>query len=185
MKFTPGLVGGHCVGVDPYYLTYRAEQIGYHSQVILSGRRINDDMGRYVAENVVKLLIKNNVNVKHARVGILGFTFKEDCPDTRNTKVADIVNELGEYSIVPFVYDPVAEAAAVEHEYGIKLCLKDELRDLDAVVVAVSHNELKTLTEADIASMHRPDSRNKILVDIKGIFDRKEFLDKGYSYWRL
>ena len=99
--------------------------------------------------------------------------------------MADIVNELGEYSIVPFVYDPVAEAAAVEHEYGIKLCLKDELRDLDAVVVAVSHNELKTLTEADIASMHRPDSRNKILVDIKGIFDRKEFLDKGYSYWRL
>lgn len=185
MKFTPGLVGGHCVGVDPYYLTYRAEQIGYHSQVILSGRRINDDMGRYIAENVVKLLIKNNVNVKHARVGILGFTFKEDCPDTRNTKVADIVNELGEYSIVPFVYDPVAEAAAVDHEYGIKLCSREELHDLDAVVVAVSHNELKTLTEADIASMHRPDTQNKILVDIKGIFDRKEFLDKGYSYWRL
>lgn len=185
MKFTPGLVGGHCVGVDPYYLTYRAEQIGYHSQVILSGRRINDDMGRYIAENIVKLLIKNDVNVKQARVGILGFTFKEDCPDTRNTKVADIVNELGEYSIVPFVYDPVAEAAAVDHEYGIKLCSREELHDLDAVVVAVSHNELKTLTEADIASMHRPDTQNKILVDIKGIFDRKEFLDKGYSYWRL
>lgn len=185
LKFTPGLVGGHCVGVDPYYLTYRAEQIGYHSQVILSGRRINDDMGRYIAENVVKLLIKNNVNVKHARVGILGFTFKEDCPDTRNTKVADIVNELGEYSIVPFVYDPVAEAAAVDHEYGIKLCSREELHDLDAVVVAVSHNELKKLTEADIASMHRPDTQNKILVDIKGIFDRKEFLNKGYSYWRL
>ncbi len=183
LKFSPGLVGGHCIGVDPYYLTYKAEQLGYHSQIILAGRRINDDMGSYVAENIIKLLIKNDVNVRHARVGILGFTFKENCPDTRNTKVVDIINELGEYSVEPLIYDPVAEPAAVEHEYGMKLCSKEELKNLDAVVVAVSHEELIALKESDIAAMLRPG--NKILIDVKGIFDRKEYLEKGYSYWRL
>jgi UDP-N-acetyl-D-galactosamine dehydrogenase len=184
LKFSPGLVGGHCIGVDPYYLTYRAEQLGYRSKVILAGRHVNDDMGNYVAENIIKLLIKNDVNVKNARVGILGISFKENCPDTRNTRVVDIINELKEYSVEAVAYDPVAEAAAVEHEYGIKLCEKEDLRNLDAVVVAVAHDELKALTEADIASMHKADAA-KILVDVKGIFDRKEFLDKGYSYWRL
>ena len=184
LKFSPGLVGGHCIGVDPYYLTYRAEQLGYRSKVILAGRHVNDDMGYYVAENIIKLLIKNDVNVKNARVGILGISFKENCPDTRNTRVVDIINELKEYSVEAVAYDPVAEAAAVEHEYGIKLCAKEDLRNLDAVVVAVAHDELKALTEADIASMHKADV-TKILVDVKGIFDRKEFLDKGYSYWRL
>jgi len=183
LKFSPGLVGGHCIGVDPYYLTYKAEQLGYHSQIILAGRRINDDMGSYVAENIIKLLIKNDVNVKHACVGILGFTFKENCPDTRNTKVVDIVNELGEYSVEPLIYDPVAEAEAVEHEYGISLCTKEDLKDLDAVIVAVAHEELVSLTEKDIAAMLK--DGNKILVDVKGIYDRKEYIEKGYCYWRL
>ena len=183
LKFSPGLVGGHCIGVDPYYLTYKAEQLGYHSQIILAGRRINDDMGRYVAENIIKLLIKNDINIKHARVGILGFTFKENCPDTRNTKVVDIVNELREYSVEPLIYDPVAEAVAVEREYGISLCVKEDLKELDAVIVAVAHEEFVALTENNIAAMLKDGSR--ILVDVKGIFDRKEYIGKGYSYWRL
>lgn len=183
LPFSPGLVGGHCIGVDPYYLTYKAEQLGYHSQIILAGRRINDDMGRYVAENIVKLLIRNDVCVKDARVGILGITFKENCPDTRNTKVMDIVRELREYSVEPTVYDPIAEKESVKKEYGIALCSFEELKNLDAVVVAVAHAQLAALTEPQIAAMLR--DTPKILVDVKGIYDKKAYLAKGYTYWRL
>jgi UDP-N-acetyl-D-galactosamine dehydrogenase len=137
LKFYPGLVGGHCIGVDPYYLTYKAEQMGYHSQVILAGRRINDDMGRYVAENVVKSLIKAEKAVKGAKVAILGFTFKENCPDTRNTKVFDIIQELREYGIEPIVADPEADAEEALRFYGIKLTPVEEIRDMDAVVLSV------------------------------------------------
>lgn len=137
LKFYPGLVGGHCIGVDPYYLTYKAEELGYHSQIILSGRRINDDMGRYVAESLIKNLIKADINVNKAKVGILGFTFKENCPDTRNTKVIDIYNELMEYGITPIVVDPEADADEAKRLYGITFQRMDAVKEMDAVIIAV------------------------------------------------
>ena len=182
LKFFPGLVGGHCIGVDPYYLTYKAEMLGYHSQVILAGRRINDDMGRYVAENVVKNLIAADKQVKNARVAILGFTFKENCPDTRNTRVIDIVNELKEYGISPVIADPQADAEEALAIYGIEFADMSEIKDMDAVILAVAHDEFKNITIADTDKMI---SGKKVLLDIKGILDRKEYEDAGYNYWRL
>lgn len=185
LKFFPGLVGGHCIGVDPYYLTYKAEQLGYHSQIILAGRRINDDMGKYVAESLVKNLIKANIPVKNARVAILGFTFKENCPDTRNSKIIDIVNELREYGIEPVITDPVAESAETEREYGIKLSELSEVKNMDAVVLAVAHEAYQELTMEQIAQMYVPEHQTKVLSDIKGLLDRKEYEQAGYLYWRL
>lgn len=183
LKFYPGLVGGHCIGVDPYYLTYKAEQIGYHSQVILSGRRINDDMGKYVAENIVKSLIKADKTVKEAKVAILGFTFKENCPDTRNTKVFDIIKELSEYGIKPLITDPIADVSEAKHLYDIKFTDFESIHDMDAIVLAVSHNEFKRLTISQMNSMLG--EGKKILIDIKGIMNRKEYEEAGYLYWRL
>ncbi len=183
LKFYPGLVGGHCIGVDPYYLTYKAEMLGYHSQVILAGRRINDDMGKYVAENVVKNLINADKGVKDAKVAILGFTFKEDCPDTRNTRVIDIVNELNEYGINPVIVDPEADSEEAERIYGISLADISCVKDMDAVVLAVAHERFKKLTVNDIDSYFG--EGKKVLLDIKGILDRKEYENAGYSYWRL
>jgi len=185
LKFSPGLVGGHCIGVDPYYLTYKAEQLGYHSQIILSGRRINDDMGKYVAESLVKNLIRANIPVQGARVAILGFTFKENCPDTRNTKVIDIVKELREYGIDPLITDPVADLAEAEREYGITFTENEEIREMDAVILAVSHSEYMDLTPERMDRLYRENGRKKVLVDIKGILDRDAFEKTGYSYWRL
>lgn len=186
LKFYPGLVGGHCIGVDPYYLTYKAEQMGYHSQVILSGRRINDDMGKYVAENLVKNLIKADISVKDANVAILGFTFKENCPDTRNTRVIDIVNELKEYSIVPKIYDPIADVQEAKHEYGITFDLLDDIKGMDAIILAVAHEEFLNLTQNDLDKLYKDTpNNNKVLLDIKGILNRKEFVSAGYKYWRL
>jgi UDP-N-acetyl-D-galactosamine dehydrogenase len=186
LKFYPGLVGGHCIGVDPYYLTYKAEQFGYHSQVILSGRRINDDMGKYVVENLIKNLIRADVSVKSAKVAILGFTFKENCPDTRNTRIIDIVNELKEYGIVPMVADPVADAEEARHLYGIEFCSIDEIKDMDALVIAVAHNDLLSLTRADLDKLYKDiPNKNKVLLDIKGVLNRKEYESAGYRYWRL
>ena len=184
LKFTPGLVGGHCIGVDPYYLTYKAEEMGYHSQVILAGRRINDDMGKYVAENAVKNLIKADIPVKEAKVGILGFTFKDNCPDTRNTRVIDIVHELQEYGIKPIVCDPVADAKDAERLYGIKFVAMNKFKNLDAVIIAVAHNEFKTLDAGKLASMYGKRG-HKVLVDVKGILDKQAFQKAGYLYWRL
>lgn len=183
MRFTPGLVGGHCIGVDPYYLTYKAEQLGYHSQIILAGRRINDDMGKYVAENLVKQLIRADVSIKQARVAILGFTFKENCPDTRNTRVIDIVNELSEYGITPVIADPVADQAEAYREYGIEFLQIESITDMDAVIVAVAHDDFAALTQDDIGKLYRDDSR--VLLDIKGMFKRNEYEAAGYRYWRL
>lgn len=183
LKFYPGLVGGHCIGVDPYYLTYKAEMLGYHSQVILAGRRINDDMGKYVAENCVKKLIAADKAVKGAKVAILGFTFKENCPDTRNTKVIDIVNELKEYGIEPIIADPQADAEEAKRLYGFEFVDVNEIRDMDAVVLAVAHKEFKEYSSANIEKMYG--EGNRVLIDIKGILDRKEFSDRGISYWRL
>lgn len=191
LKFYPGLVGGHCIGVDPYYLTHKAEQIGYHSQVILSGRRINDGMGKYVGESTVKNLIKANKQVKGAKVAILGMTFKEDCPDVRNSKVIDIINELKEYGIDVFVADPIADENEVKREYGVDLTKFENIKNMDAVIVAVGHKEYMELTLESIKKLYeeKPDSLNSedklVLVDVKGIFDKKEAQLKNYLYWRL
>ena len=185
LNFFPGLVGGHCIGVDPYYLTYKAEELGYHSQIILSGRRINDDMGRYVAENVVKNLIKADIAVKTARVAILGFTFKENCPDTRNTKVIDIVKELREYGIEPVIVDETADAQEAERLYGVKLAGREAVKDLDALVIAVAHEEFSHLTKEEIAGFFNQAHEKKVLVDIKGILKRRDYMTEEYMYWRL
>jgi UDP-N-acetyl-D-galactosamine dehydrogenase len=186
LSFFPGLVGGHCIGVDPYYLTYKAEQLGYHSQVILSGRRINDDMGKYIVENLIKNLIKADVPVKDAKVAILGFTFKENCPDTRNTKVIDILNELKEYGLTPMIVDPEADVEEARHEYGIEFDSIDDIKNMDAIIIAVGHNQFLNLSQNDINKMYKESPNgNKVLLDIKGILDKKEYELTGYRYWRL
>lgn len=185
LKFQPGLVGGHCIGVDPYYLTYKAEELGYHSQIILSGRRINDDMGKYVAESMVKNLIRADIPVKGAKVAILGFTFKENCPDTRNTKVIDIYKELGEYGITPIVVDPAADADEAKRLYGITFDTMDAVKNMDAVIVAVAHKEFLSLDKEKISAFFDPNHSKKVFMDIKGLFDRKEYLTEDYIYWRL
>ena len=183
LNFYPGLVGGHCIGVDPYYLTYKAEMIGYHSQVILAGRRINDYMGKYVAENCVKQLIAADKAVKGAKVAILGFTFKENCPDTRNTKVFDIVRELREYGIDPVISDPVADKEEAIRLYQIDFKKLDEIKGMDAVILAVAHKIFMNLTDIQLSSFF--DVGTKVLLDIKGIIDISSFNSTGYRYWRL
>lgn len=183
LKFFPGLVGGHCIGVDPYYLTYKAEEMGYHSQIILSGRRINDNMGKYVAENIIKSLIRVDKPVRRAKVALLGFTFKENCPDTRNTKIIDIVNELREYNISPVIADPIADKDEAEKLYGIKFVGRNEISNMDAIVLAVAHDDFKQLSEKDLASMYGEGP--KVLFDLKGVLNRKEYENAGYEYWRL
>ena len=186
LKFFPGLVGGHCIGVDPYYLTYKAEQLGYHSQIILSGRRINDDMGKYVAESVVKNLIRADVTIKQAKVAILGFTFKENCPDTRNTKIIDIYNELREYGITAQIADPTADADEAQRLYGVAFVDMAQIRDCDAVILAVAHDVFRNLTQKDFEKLFKTgDNSTKVLADIKGLLDRKEYEAAGYNYWRL
>ena len=186
LKFKPGLVGGHCIGIDPYYLTYKAEQLGYHSQIILSGRRINDDMGKYVAESLVKNLIKTDIPVKNAKVAILGFTFKENCPDTRNSKVVDIYKELEEYGITPVVVDPEADAAEAKRLYGITFNTMDDVKDMDAVIMAVCHKDFVDYKQTDIDKFFNKKNSRKVLMDLKGMYDLDEYSDKsGYLYWRL
>ncbi|MBK2110035.1 nucleotide sugar dehydrogenase [Francisella tularensis] len=183
LNFKPGLVGGHCIGVDPYYLTYKAAELGYHSQVILSGRRINDGMGKFVVENLVKKLISADIPVKRARVAIFGFTFKEDCPDTRNTRVIDIVKELNEYGIEPYIIDPVADKEEAKHEYGLEFDDLSKMVNLDAIIIAVSHEQFKDITKQQFDRLYAHNSR-KIIFDIKGGLDKSKF-EKDYIYWRL
>ena len=182
LKFFPGLVGGHCIGVDPYYLTYKADMLGYHSQVILAGRRINDGMGKYVAESCVKNLIAADKPVKGARVAILGFTFKENCPDTRNSRVIDIVHELGEYGITPLIADPVADAEEAKRIYGLRFDGMEAVHDMDAVILAVAHDAFRGFTPESMAGLFRGE---KLLLDVKGLLDKNEFEAAGYRYWRL
>ena len=184
LKFTPGLVGGHCIGVDPYYLTYKAETLGYHSQVILAGRRINDDMGRYVAENTVKKLIAADIPVKDAKVAILGFTFKENCPDTRNSKVFDIYKELQEYGIIPVVSDPIADSEEAARLYGIQFTDITDIRDMDAVILAVAHDIFKELDVTDFNRFyaHR---HARVIIDVKALLNKQTMLEADYLYWRL
>lgn len=181
LPFFPGLVGGHCIGVDPYYLTYKADMLGYHSQVILSGRRINDGMGKYVAENCVKNLIAADKSVKGAKVAVLGFTFKENCPDTRNSKVWDIVSELKEYGIDPVIFDPVADVAEAKQIYDVEFVDMSAIKDMDAVILAVAHDDFKGLTKAKIDQLYG--YGKKVLLDVKGILNPAVYAD--YSFWRL
>lgn len=181
LKFNPGLVGGHCIGVDPYYLTYKAQQFGYNPEIILAGRRMNDSMGRYVADSVVKQMIKDDCKVKGSDVVVLGITFKEDVPDVRNSKIADVVHALMEYGINVTVVDPFAEDWEVEKEYGFNL--STEMPKADAVVVAVSHKQYRELTPADIRGMLK--EGHNVLVDIKGIIGKDVSEKAGLLYWRL
>ena len=183
LKFYPGLVGGHCIGVDPYYLTYKAEMMGYHSQIILAGRRINDDMGRYTAENCVKNLIAAGKGVKGAKVAILGFTFKENCPDTRNTKIIDIIKELREYGIEPVLVDPVADAGQALKLYREEFTDMASVAGMDAVILAVAHKEFLSFTMCQIDALFA--GGKKVLLDLKGILDKNEYENAGYRYWRL
>ncbi len=182
LKFYPGLVGGHCIGVDPYYLTYKSSLLGYESQVILSGRKINDFIGKFIAENIVKEIIKANKIVNNAKVGILGFTFKEDCQDTRNTKVMDIIDELRQYNIEPIIVDPIADAEEAKNEYNISLKSIQQFKSIDALIVAVSHKEFK---EYNPEYFNMFFSEKPILFDVKGIYDKNKFQEAGYAYWRL
>ncbi|MTI46837.1 MAG: nucleotide sugar dehydrogenase [Firmicutes bacterium] len=205
LNFFPGLVGGHCIGVDPYYLTYKAEEMGYHSQIILSGRKINDDMGKYVAENTVKKMIKLNKQINGSKVAVFGITFKENCPDVRNTKVVDVIKELEEYGIEVNVVDPVADKEDLWHEYRINLCEIEEIKDMDAIIFAVPHEEFKAISLKEVKSMYKAKengysqamnevavatdgdclNRDCVLIDIKGMFNRKEAEQMNYLYWRL
>ena len=183
LPFRPGLVGGHCIGVDPYYLTYKAEMEGYRSQVILAGRRINDDMGRWVAERCVKELIAADRPVCGARVAILGLTFKEDCPDTRNTRVVDIIAELGEYGIEPVVVDPVADADEARRLYGVELADLADVSGMDAAIVAVAHERFRRMSADELAALFGDCPR--VLLDLKGCLVRDACVEAGYRYWRL
>ena len=185
LKFFPGLVGGHCIGVDPYYLTYQAERMGYHSQIILSGRRINDDMGAYIANCLVKNLIAADIPVKEAKVAILGFTFKENCPDTRNTKVIDIYHELQEYGITPLVVDPQADAEEANRLYGITFRQLSDIKEMDAVIVAVSHREFLSWKKEDLDAFFAKNGKTKVLMDLKGMYQMQDYPSPEYSYWRL
>lgn len=187
MNFQPGIVGGHCIGIDPYYLTYQAQKLGYHSEVILAGRRINDNMGVYIANCAVKKLIGLGASIKGARIGVFGFTFKENCPDVRNTKVIDIVRELEEYGACPMIIDPVADAQAAAALYGVELAQPDRVEQgsLDAVIVAVAHQQLQGCEPEDWDSYYRPGLSKKLMVDVKGIYDRQQYEQSGYCYWRL
>lgn len=184
LNFTPGLVGGHCIGVDPYYFTYKAEQLGYHSQIILSGRKVNDGMGKYIANNIIKTMVKAKQQIAGARIAVFGLTFKENVADVRNTKVIDIIEELKDYGVDVLVHDPVAEAEDVLREYNIKLVDKEELHDLDSIVFAVPHNEFKeTYTVEALNHLYRNDL--KVLVDVKGVFNKNDCADHGFHYWSL
>ncbi len=181
LKFRPGLVGGHCIGVDPYYLTTKAQQLGYQPEVILAGRRINNNVGPYVAQRLVRLLIEADITVKNARVGVLGLTFKEDCNDIRNSKVPDILRELQSFGISPMVHDPIASPAEAMHEYGVKLVPTEELRGLDAIVLAVSHREYLELGQPGILSMIRDGG---VLVDVKSVLDPAR-TERKIRYWSV
>lgn len=183
LKFYPGLVGGHCIGVDPYYLTYRAQELGYHPEVILAGRRINDNMGKYVAENTVKHLIKANCQIKGAKVLIMGITFKENVPDVRNTKVIDIIKELNEYGVQVYVTDPIACSEEVKEEYGLEMTPLSEIEEVDAIIMAVAHEEYKKINLVDLRDYFA--NKHPIIIDVKWILDEKKAKSLGYLYWRL
>ena len=186
LGFRPGLVGGHCIGVDPYYFTYQAEKLGYHSQIILNGRIVNDSMGKFIAESTIKKMIQSGLTPKKAKVLILGVTFKENCPDIRNSKVNDIIKELNSYGINPIVVDPWADKDNTKKEYNIELSDIEEVKDVDCIVIAVAHNIFKEKSLNDLKKLYKnvPESE-KILIDVKGIFSLNELKNSNLTYWRL
>lgn len=186
LGFRPGLVGGHCIGVDPYYFTYQAEKLGYHSQIILNGRIVNDKMGTFVADAAIKQMILAGKNISRSKVLILGLTFKENCPDTRNSKVDDIIKKLNEYGVTPFVADPWANEKEAIREYGIHLTELKNVKNVDCIILAVAHNEFKKMTIKELDSLYGSfASKEKVLIDVKGVFNRDEIKRVGYTYWRL
>lgn len=182
LNFKPGLVGGHCIGVDPYYLTHKAGMLGYHPQVILAGRRINDEMGKYIAEQTIKKMIASGSIIKGAKVNVLGLTFKENCGDLRNSKVVDIIREMESYGVKVLVTDPLANAAEAQHEYSLKLTPFEDLPQADAVIVAVAHEDYKNLTKETLNKKLIP---RGVLIDVKSVFDRQWLTGLGYQAWRL
>ena len=186
LGFRPGLVGGHCIGVDPYYFTYQAEKLGYHSQIILNGRIVNDGMGAFVGKAVIKQLVLAGKAPRNAKVAVLGLTFKENCPDTRNSKVNDIIAFLGEYGITPLVADPWASASDAKREYNIDLTDMSNIKDADCVVIAVAHNEFREMSLEDIDLLFKKcDNSEKVIIDVKSVVDKEKAEKLGYRYWRL
>ena len=186
LGFKPGLVGGHCIGVDPYYFTYEAERLGYHSQIILAGRQINDGMGSFVAESTVKQMVLAGKAPRNAKVVVLGLTFKEDCPDIRNSKVIDIIDHLKTYDIQPVVCDPWADADEVKAVYGLELCRMEDIHDADCVILAVAHKEYRSMSLEAIDALYADmPADDKVLIDVKSILDRQQVKAAGYRYWRL
>ena len=186
LGFRPGLVGGHCIGVDPYYFTYLAENLGYHSQIILSGRKVNDDMGKFVAETTVREMILSGMSPRRMRVVIMGFTFKEDCPDIRNSKVMDIYETLQSYGVKPLVYDPLANREECERFYGVELCSFEDIQDVQCIILAVSHRQFREMGFDGIRSLFIKNGLEHVLIDVKGMLSRDEVSrDSSIRYWRL
>ena len=186
LGFRPGLVGGHCIGVDPYYFTYQAEKLGYHSQIILNGRIVNDSMGAFVADATVKMMIKAGKAPKKAKVVIMGLTFKENCPDTRNSKVNDIIKHLGTYEIDPIVVDPWADEKGAAREYGVTLCDCSNVAEADCIIIAVAHKEFKEIGLEKLNSIFKNVPQDeKVLIDVKGIYEIEDVKKVGFTYWRL
>ena len=186
LGFRPGLVGGHCIGVDPYYFTYEAEKLGYHSQIILAGRKVNDGMGQFVADAAIKQMILAGKAPRDARVAVLGLTFKENCPDIRNSRVADILSRLGEYGVEPMVVDPWADAREAQREYGVTLSPLSKVQDMDCVVVAVAHDDFRSLGLEGVQRLFAPMAQQKkVLIVLKGVFSRAQAQRMGLTYWRL
>lgn len=184
LPFRPGMVGGHCIGVDPYYLTHKAEELGYHPQVILAGRRINDNMGRYAARNVIKRMVQNGIDITQATVGVMGITFKENCPDIRNSKVVDLINELRSWNIKVVVHDSWANSDEVKHEYGLVLEPIDEAHPVDALIVAVGHQQYRDL-EAETLKKYCRWKSKPVLADLKSLYDAQTLKDIGFTVFRL
>ena len=186
LGFKPGLVGGHCIGVDPYYFTYQAEKLGYHSQIILSGRKVNDGMGEFVADATIKELILAGKAPKNSKVVILGLTFKENCPDTRNSKVADIIKRLREFEINPVICDPWATNEDAMKDYNVELTDINDINDADCVILAVAHDQYKNISLSELDSLFNTDANeNKVIIDVKSILNKDEITASGYRYWRL
>ncbi|KDE63204.1 GDP-mannose dehydrogenase [Fusobacterium necrophorum BFTR-2] len=184
LPYRPGLVGGHCIGVDPYYLADKANELGYHAQVILAGRRINDGMAKFVAEQTIKKMIENNLKIKDSKVLVMGLTFKENCPDLRNSKVADMVRELKDYGVEVLVVDPMADAKEAMKEYGIVLYKIEDIKDVDTIVVAVGHKEYRALQPKDFKEYFSVQYQKPLLIDVKSLYEKSE-MEKEYQYWRL
>ncbi|MGO1159344.1 Vi polysaccharide biosynthesis UDP-N-acetylglucosamine C-6 dehydrogenase TviB [Acinetobacter lwoffii] len=183
LPFRPGLVGGHCIGVDPYYLTHKAEEVGYHPQVILAGRRINDNMARYVARTTIKKMVKNNIDVTQATVGILGVTFKENCPDIRNSKIVDLIKEFDQWGVKVAVCDPWADVEEVKHEYGVELAQVDAEHPVDSLIIAVGHNEFRNLSPEQLRAYTK--GEQPVLADVKSLFNRDDMVAQGFTVFRL